>query len=574
MVSSMVLQNSRCIVALIISAIVSSCLDCGESRRCQGHSCTGREKMGSSLLQINRSVDAVPNRKILERDTEGSTELRRAAAAMSEASTELHRAATAIKTELRRTASVKSLSQSLQQHRTSRRDVDHEDRTDYHSDSTLIYHMIRPDPWNCDLIGEFDPRRKSCGREPDNATESLKCGNKCTNEHANAFRTLQQIGALPCCPTPPFCAAPKCSGAAEKATSKCTPRSSHENLKYMTQPDVWPAYHGRGGSLELDILKLIDSLGCRGDDCTGRPFDLMLDLGANYGYYTEKLTVRNFANHYIMIEAQPNLAQLLRDRWNNDEWKQVWFTEQAPPPMDEEVPQFEVIHAALSNNSLGMIDLCTTEEGLAETGCNVSVSTVDSLVPGNLTPAFQEIYEVAHSAFLKIDTEGMDELVLRGMPLLLGETRGRYDYGTRRYLVNFFQFEYSPYLNRRAKKREHFSKYDLKTVTQYLESVGFATFLIGPRFLPLSHGSWDDKFMNVTQNPSNNAGKRLNYPKFGGVCGDWCAEISEPSFTSDIFAIRTTHPRFTELKVALGACKESQDFDIRKYLQDAEDAEK
>merc|ERR1719162_1352094 len=97
---------------------------------------------------------------------------------------------------------------------------------------------------------------------------------------------------------------------------------------------------------------------------------------------------------------------------------------------------------------------------------------------------------------------------------LLDETRGKYDDGSERHLVNFLQFEFSPDLMKLAKHREHFSRYDIKSVTKYLESVGFESFIIGPRFLPLSHGSWDDEFMTFTDDPKNNAGVLQNYPDF------------------------------------------------------------
>jgi hypothetical protein len=71
----------------------------------------------------------------------------------------------------------------------------------------------------------------------------------------------------------------------------------------MKQEDTWPAYHGWGGSFELDTLKLLDVLSCKGADCPEHTFDLALDLGANTGYYTEKLTTRDFAKNYVLVEA-------------------------------------------------------------------------------------------------------------------------------------------------------------------------------------------------------------------------------------------------------------------------------
>jgi len=195
--------------------------------------------------------------------------------------------------------------------------------------------------------------------------------------------------------------------------------------------------------------------------------------------------------------------------------------------------------------------------------CTVPIASVDSLIPSKLTSTLQDNFKDASSAFIKIDTEGMDELVIRGMSSLLQEQRGTYEDGSPRYLVNFFQFEYSPLLMSLAKEREGFHEYDLKTVTAFLESIGFESFLIGPRYLPLSNGSWHDDFRTFTEDPRNNDGKKDTYPDFAGVCGDWCGEIEGPSFTADIFVIRSSHPKATEIKVALGACQESKDFDIK-----------
>lgn len=169
--------------------------------------------------------------------------------------------------------------------------------------------MIRPDPWHCDLLLPNDDRHSSCNLGPDSDElnpHKLTCGKDltCNVEHANSFRTLTQIGSLPCCNTSPFCSAPACNKEpVEASTATCTKRKPEDNVAYMKQEDTWPAYHGWGGSFELDTLKLLDVLSCKGADCPEHTFDLALDLGANTGYYTEKLTTRDFAKNYVLVEA-------------------------------------------------------------------------------------------------------------------------------------------------------------------------------------------------------------------------------------------------------------------------------
>jgi len=330
----------------------------------------------------------------------------------------------------------------------------------------------------------------------------------------------------------------------------------------MRLQETWPAYHGLGGAFELDTLKYLDVLACHGQPgCPEKTFDLMIDLGANTGYFSEKVSVRRFAKDYIMIEANPWTTVTLQERWGDTNWTQRWFHKQVGQKETEKVPQVEIMAQALSNHSHGTLDLCQTE-GSMEGNCLVKIANIDSLFPAELTPKFQKKLAKAQSAFIKIDTEGMDELVLRGMRRLLEQTRGNHEDGSTRHLVNFLQFEYSPALMKKAQTRENFTDYDLKTTTQFLQSIGFETFMIGPRFLPLSHGSWHDLYKNVTEDPQNNAGKRINYQQFDGRLCPWCGGMNEPSFTTDIFAMRSSHPDATKIKVALGACQESKDFDI------------
>jgi len=438
-----------------------------------------------------------------------------------------------------------------------------------HKHQTAKQHQIRLDAWNwdawnCDL--NHDPCSLTC-REP-NVIDAIDPHNlgcdthTCDQPHHNAFRSIQAIGSLPCCPTFPICAAPACAKASTASLvltpqATCTKRSIKENLAYMQQPDAWTAYHGAGGSFELDISKVFDILGgCEGTGCAANPFDLVIDLGANGGIWTMKSTLRHFGKNYILVDAGVDVVRDMTSRLQNETWKQCWFTQQVPshPDIpDAKMPEFEIFHQALSNHS-GVLDLCQTQ--YLRTGCTVPLATVDSLLPAKLSPAFQEHFRQAQSAFLKIDVEGMDELVMRGMENLFKEQRGVDKDGNPNFLVNFLYFEFSPLLMYVAKNREGFEWYDLKSVTMFLESQGFETFMIGPRFLPLSHGSWDDEYLTLTSSAARNSNGELA-PNPTAYRNN-----PDPTFCSDIFAIRASHPRAAEIKVALGACQESKDFDI------------
>jgi len=85
---------------------------------------------------------------------------------------------------------------------------------------------------------------------------------------------------------------------------------------------------------------------------------------------------------------------------------------------------------------------------------------------------------------------------------------------------------------------------------------------MGPRYLPLSHGSWDDAFLSFSQSPENTRCNGDRYPKFKELYGEVACTEEDGVFTSDIFALRSSHPRAAEIKVALGACEESHDFNM------------
>jgi len=463
--------------------------------------------------------------------------------------------------------------------------------------------MIMSNPWKCDLLPEWDIYRlptcnknlAEAGLHPSHLTA---LGNS-SCDHKSSVRMLFPIGALPCCSTMPFCSAPACAesksiaalavaesvGKPKQASKKsevvkaaepktCTKQDAHANFAYMTSPEVWPIYHGWGGSFDLDVQKHYDILH-RVLRQPGRfePFDLVIDVGANSGVITEKLTARGFARNYILVEAYKGMKTLFDTRFGNEDWKKRWFSEQVPQREDAQVPQLEFVNFAVSSKSEGSVDLCTSNMWSAMNNnvpCPVDKLALDDMIPGRLSENFQAIYGAAESAYVKTDVEGMDELALRGMSRLLQVRRGNYSNGEAKYLVNFMQMEFSPVLMdefKRQAQEEGLANYDLKTMTSYLESMGFETFLMGPKYLPLSHGSWDDSFKSFMEDPQNSFGGS-RYPIFESMScpGPNCPTAPDYQLknvvAADLFAVRKSHPKATRIKVALGACRESPDFDL------------
>merc|ERR1719478_60637 len=100
----------------------------------------------------------------------------------------------------------------------------------------LLWNMIRSEAWNCDLLPMGDPREATCRLKEDDVAlkpQEIACnmGEPCSIEKANAWRTRHLIGALPCCSTSPFCAAPTCApGHSPVAPPTCTKRAPEENV--------------------------------------------------------------------------------------------------------------------------------------------------------------------------------------------------------------------------------------------------------------------------------------------------------------------------------------------------------
>jgi len=445
-----------------------------------------------------------------------------------------------------------------------------------HIPEQVLQAMALPSPYPCDNLNEGDIRKDTCGKSLADGFDPRNWSKDVPHD-PRTMRLKLPIGSLPCCPTPPHCNAPVCRFPDSPvlttgASATCTKYSAGVNFAFMVHPSVWPAYYGAGGSYDLDVQKHWDVLGiifgCQNfttRNCRSvEPFDLAIDLGADYGTTTERLSLRNFARDYIMVDGYPGNKYTFEEHFGNPSFVSNWSTWMATYPDKDNMPRFEFLTYALGNASDagGILDLCDGRTpGSPTTPCPANITDVDSMIPGKLSNEMQIRFARAQSAYIKIDVEGMDQAAIDGMRNLLNETRGTYADGRTRYLVDFMMLEFCPSCMEKVQKEKHLEQYDLETLVKLIESLGFEVFLIGPRYLPLSHGSWNESFNAFSYSPQNSP-LSANYPGFKElVCpGAWCTEGN--LFAADLFVMRSSQPHATQIKLALGACVESREFDL------------
>jgi hypothetical protein len=442
----------------------------------------------------------------------------------------------------------------------------------------LLEKMVVPTQWFCDLLPRGSSRRPTCGLSfAQTGLHPAKMnvpGNQ-TYDHMNSVRMLFPLGVVPCCSTMPFCSAPACSAShsalLQQGDQRCTKRTAVENLGFMTNPTMWPAYHGWEGSYELDVHKHWDVLhSLLREDGRIEPFDFVIDIGSDNGYVTEKLTTRKFARNYVMIDAFEGMRRSFYARLGNDLFRLVWLEEQVPKVRGSQDPEFAFLNVAVGSRSGGQLDMCADSdkadlyskqwsEEIAQQ-CPVQMVALDDVLPSRLDPEIQLSWNEAQSAYIKLDVEGMDEMALRGMSRILSAGRGFYDHGEKKskHFVNFIQLKYDAKKMSDVKQSQNLPQYDLQTLVSYLESMGFETLLVGPWYLPLSHGSWSDEFKLIMEDPEADFAGAY-FPT--SYVHRWRQERSDQSSTTvDLVAIRASHPKAGQIKRALGACQESKKF--------------
>merc|ERR1719379_1443025 len=111
--------------------------------------------------------------------------------------------------------------------------------------------------------------------------------------------------------------------------------------------------------------------------------------------------------------------------------------------------------------------------------------------------------------------------------------------------------EFCPACQNKVKQQKGLEQLDLQTQVSQLENMGFEVFLIGPRYLPLTHGSWTDDY-NIFSQSQDKQPLGGKYPEFQElVCpGPWCRDDID-MFAADLFAMRSSHPRALEIKLLL-----------------------
>jgi len=103
--------------------------------------------------------------------------------------------------------------------------------------------------------------------------------------------------------------------------------------------------------------------------------------------------------------------------------------------------------------------------------------------------------------------------------------------------VQIVQLEFSP-----AQMREvnpDVGVYNLNSTRAFLEARGFAVFWIGPNFVPISHGAWTDRYLELAQ-------RRTEALLGPGMAGRTMA--------TDLLAVREDYPLLPKLRRLLGSC--------------------
>ncbi len=153
------------------------------------------------------------------------------------------------------------------------------------------------------------------------------------------------------------------------------------------------------GYMERDLTLVMNSLAAQGG--------LLMDVGANYGYYTCRWSAANKSNRVIAFEASPrNLHAVKRNVEKNNLQSQVAI-----------IPRAAGKAAGTMRFSMG------PEDQTGWGGFSLAQASDEVEVEVTSLDDYCSQHKVSEIAVLKIDTEGADTWVIQGCARLLQEKK-------------------------------------------------------------------------------------------------------------------------------------------------------
>lgn len=144
-----------------------------------------------------------------------------------------------------------------------------------------------------------------------------------------------------------------------------------------------------------------------------RRVDLVVDVGANIGQFARKIRSGGYRGHILSIEPAPSVHAALAENARNDD---KWTTLNCAVGQDAGKASINLSRNSVFNSLKPALALASSFDAASEVvgAETVTVIALDSLdLPARYS-----------SAFLKIDTQGFEEEVLRGAPRLLSACVG------------------------------------------------------------------------------------------------------------------------------------------------------
>ena len=286
----------------------------------------------------------------------------------------------------------------------------------------------------------------------------------------------------------------------------------------------WAVYMGEEeGTDYRQTYRWLDTL-----KALGGAIDFAIDVGAHAGTFSDKVRWRFPYAAFALLDADPNLvSSWLVPGYSRLEDTAV-FNRVLDNVSDAPVQLLGSGGVQPANGRAAAAD--STAPQSADGEGRLLTSRLDDVIPLELPPSLRMRWEAAACVFLKVDTEGMDELVLRGFDAALSRRHGR-------AVVQIVQLEFSP-----AQMREvnaDVGAYNLNSTRSFLEARGFAVFWIGPNFVPITHGAWTDRYLELAQQKP----ETLLGPGMAGR-----------TMATDLLAVREDYPLLPKLRQLLGSC--------------------